>query len=253
MPQPLHDWTLTPTQAIDLQRRFAPRVERQDRIGEVSLIAGVDIGFEEGGEVTRAAVVMLSWPGLEPLEEVVHREPTRMPYIPGLLSFREIPAGLMAFERLSRRPDLVMVDGQGIAHPRRLGVASHLGLWLDLPTIGVAKKRLCGRHGEIPEQRGAWTPLTDRRRGEDPGELIPGIELDDEGRVIIGAMLRSRERVKPIIVSTGHRVSLATALEWVVACRGRTKLPEPTRLADRLASRRGKRFTDDVSQHDLGL
>lgn len=250
MSQPLHDWTLTPQQAIDLQRTLAPRIERHDRLGEVECIAGVDIGFEEGGEITRAAVVLLAWPGLAQLEEIVHREPTRMPYIPGLLSFREIPTALGAFERLSRRPDLLMVDGQGIAHPRRLGVASHLGLWLDLPSVGVAKKRLCGRHDEVPEARGAWTPLTDQRRREDPDD----VELDAQGRVTIGAMLRSREGVKPIIVSPGHRVSQTTALDWVIACLGRTKLPEPTRLADRLASRRGQRFsTAPPSQGDLGI
>lgn len=249
MLQTLHDWILTPQQAIALQRQLAPRAERSDRLGEVHTIAGVDIGFEDAGDTTRAAVVLLSWPDLVTIEEVVHREPTRMPYIPGLLSFREIPAALQAFEGLSQRPDLVMVDGQGIAHPRRLGVASHLGLWLDLPTIGVAKKRLCGRHGEVPEPRGQSTPLTDRRRPEDPVD----VELDSEGRVTIGAMLRSREGVKPIIVSPGHRVGQATALDWVIACLGRTKLPEPTRLADRLASRRGQRFKHERAQGASGV
>ena len=251
MPDPLHDWTLSPEEAIELQRRLAPRVERRDRLGDnaVNVLAGVDIGFEDEGETTRAAVVLLAWPDLEPIEEIVHREPTRMPYIPGLLSFREIPAALGAFEQLSRRPDLVMVDGQGIAHPRRLGVASHLGLWLDLPTIGIAKKRLCGRHGEVPDVRGEWAWLTDRRRKEDPED----VQLDAEGRVIIGAMLRSRQGVKPVIVSPGHRISQATALDWVIACLGRTKLPEPTRLADRLASRRGRRFRDSGSQDSLRL
>ena len=224
---PLHDWNLAPRDAIALQRRLAGRVEREDRLGEVRRLAGVDIGFEQGGEVTRAAVVVLAWPpevdgGFTVVEEVVHREPTRMPYIPGLLSFREVPAALAAFERLAVSPDLVIVDGQGIAHPRRLGVASHLGLWLDLPTIGVAKSRLCGRHGEPGPERGDWVPLTDGP--------------DDE---VIGAVLRSRAKVKPIFVSGGHRVSLPTALDWVIRCLGRTKLPEPTRLADRLASRRG--------------
>src|SRR5690554_4018419 len=222
----LHDWNLDPTEAIALQKRLATRIEREDRLAAVRHIAGVDIGFEQGGEVTRAAVVVLAWPG-EPLagvqvvEQVVHREPTRMPYIPGLLSFREVPAALAAFEGLAVLPDLVMVDGQGIAHPRRLGVASHLGLWLDLPTIGVAKSRLCGRHGEPGPERGDWTPLIDGP--------------DDE---LIGAVLRSRVGVKPLFVTPGHRVSLPTALAWVVACRGRTRLPEPTKLADRLASRR---------------
>ncbi|WP_048307198.1 deoxyribonuclease V [Halomonas sp. PR-M31] len=248
----LHEWNLEPQAAIALQRSLAPRVERHDRLGspdDTKRIAGVDIGFEDDGETTRAAVVLLDWPSLEPIEEIVHREPTRMPYIPGLLSFREIPAALEAFNRLSQQPDLVMVDGQGIAHPRRLGVASHLGLWLDLPTLGVAKKRLCGKHGEVPETRGDWTPLTDRRRAEDPEDA----PVDENGWVIIGAMLRSRENVKPVIVSPGHRMSQATALQWAIACLGRTKLPEPTRLADRLASRRGKAFADQRRQGELGV
>jgi len=224
----LHDWNLSPGDAIALQKRLARRVERTDRLDTVRHLGGVDIGFEDGGETTRAAIVVLAWKGdaeagLEVVEEVVHREPTRMPYIPGLLSFREIPAALGAFDKLDTWPELVMVDGQGIAHPRRLGVASHLGLWLDLPTIGVAKSRLCGRHTEPGPARGDWTPLVDGP--------------DDE---VIGAVLRSRVKVKPIFVSPGHRVSLSTALAWVTACLRRTKLPEPTRLADRLASRRGQ-------------
>jgi len=223
---PLHDWNLSPREAIALQRRLAGRVEREDRLDEVCHIAGVDIGFEQKGAITRAAVVVLAWPPRSPgmfdvVEEALYREPTRMPYIPGLLSFREVPAALAAFERLSVTPALVMVDGQGIAHPRRLGVASHLGLWLDLPTVGVAKSRLCGRHDEPGPARGDWAPLV-----EGP---------DDE---VIGAVLRSRVGVKPLFVSPGHRVTLPTALAWVVACLGRTKLPEPTRLADRLASRK---------------
>ncbi|MCK0744191.1 deoxyribonuclease V [Chromohalobacter nigrandesensis] len=234
--QALHEWTLTPEEAVVLQRRLAPRVVRQGKPDAVTCIAGVDIGFEDGGETTRAAVVVLEWPSLTLQESVVHREPTRMPYIPGLLSFREIPAALAAFARLASCPNLVMVDGQGIAHPRRLGVASHLGLWLDLPTIGVAKKVLCGRHGDVPATRGEWTPLTDRRRAEDPAD----VETDAEGRVVIGAVLRSRDNVQPVIVSPGHRLDQAAALEWAIACLGKTKLPEPTRLADRLASRRGR-------------
>lgn len=223
---PLHDWNLAPEAAIALQRRLAGRVERADRLEVVRHIAGVDIGFEAQGAITRAAVVVLAWPPEESgefavVEQVVHREPTRMPYVPGLLSFREVPATLSAFDKLTIRPQLVMVDGQGIAHPHRLGVASHLGLWLDLPTIGVAKSRLCGRHAEPGPARGDWAPLYD-------------------GDEVIGAVLRSRAGVKPIFVSPGHRLTLATALEWVTGCLVRTKLPEPTRLADRLASRRGE-------------
>lgn len=234
-PQPLHDWDLTPEAAIALQRRLAPRLVRDDALGEVGLIAGMDIGFEDAGETTRAALVVLEWPSLALVEQVVHREPTRMPYVPGLLSFREIPAALGAFALIESRPDLIMVDGQGIAHPRRLGIAAHLGLWLDRPTIGVGKSRLCGRFEEVPDEKGAWTPLTDKRRDEDPAD----VDVDASGHVVIGAVLRSREGVKPLFVSGGHRVSLETSVAWVTACLGRTKLPEPTRLADRLASRRG--------------
>lgn len=222
-PETLHDWNLSPKEAIALQKRLAPRVALHDRIAPVRHIAGVDIGFEDAGATTRAAIVVLRWqeegPPFEVVEQVVYREPTRMPYIPGLLSFRETPAALGAFARLSSTPELVMVDGQGIAHPRRLGVASLLGLWLDVPTIGVAKSRLCGRHGEVGEMRGDWTPL------EHKGDII-------------GTVLRSRTRVKPLYVSPGHRLGQTTAHEWVMRCLHRTKLPEPTRLADRLASRR---------------
>lgn len=222
----LHEWNLSPKQAIALQKELATQLESNDRIEPVKHIAGVDIGFEEEGAITRAAVVVLKWeqttaPYLTVVEQVVHREPTRMPYIPGLLSFREIPAALGAFEKLSVTPELVMVDGQGIAHPRRLGVAAHLGLWLDLPTIGIAKSRLYGKYAEVGEARGDWVPLT-------------------AGSHVIGAVLRSRAKVKPVFVSPGHRLSLETSLTWVMRCLGRTKLPEPTRLADRLASRRGQ-------------
>lgn len=227
MSAPLHEWCLAPKAARALQTELAKRLEHADRLAPVSHIAGVDIGFEEGGEITRAAVVVLKWdpvtaPDLSIVAQAVHREPTRMPYIPGLLSFREIPAALGAFAKLSVMPELVMVDGQGIAHPRRLGVAAHLGLWLDLPTIGIAKSRLYGQHAEVGERRGDWVPLY-------------------AGKETLGAVLRSRAKVKPVYVSPGHRITLATSLSWVLRCLGRTKLPEPTRLADRLASRRDQR------------
>ncbi|WP_346797220.1 deoxyribonuclease V [Halomonas sp. Bachu 37] len=227
MLESLHEWNLAPGPARALQSQLAQRLELEDRIDPVKHIAGVDIGFEDCGETTRAAVVVLRWdsataPDLTVVEQVVHREPTRMPYIPGLLSFREIPAALGAFAKLETSPELVMVDGQGIAHPRGLGVAAHLGLWLDLPTIGVAKSRLYGKHAEVGEQRGDWTPL------------LAGTET-------IGAVLRSRAKVKPLFISPGNRITLETSLAWVTACLGKTKLPEPTRLADRLASRRDSR------------
>ena len=217
--QPLHEWTIDPDSAIALQKSLAPRIECQDRIGEVEHIAGVDIGFEDSGETTRAVIVVMRWPSLDIVERVLHRTPTRMPYIPGLLSFRELPAALEAFEQLTITPDLLMVDGMGIAHPRRLGIAAHLGLWLDIPAIGVGKSRLCGRHDEVPEARGRWVPLVHRNE-------------------TIGGVLRTRERVKPLYISIGHRLSLESSIDWVMQCLTRYKLPEPTRQADRIASRR---------------
>src|SRR5205085_538385 len=149
---PLHAWNLKPDEAIALQRELARRIIREDRLGEVGCIAGVDMAINEENEMARAAVVLLSYPELEIQERHIYEEPVRMPYIPGLLSFREAPAVLGAFAQLKQRPDLVMVDGQGIAHPRRLGIASHLGLWLELPTIGCGKSILTGHPAaSLPE------------------------------------------------------------------------------------------------------
>jgi deoxyribonuclease V len=184
-------------------------------------VAGVDVGFEEGGAITRAAAVLLDAQTLMPLAEVVARLPTRMPYIPGLLSFRELPAVLQALEQLPGTPDLVFVDGHGVAHPRGLGIAAHLGAVTGLPTIGVAKSILVGTHDELGMQRG------DR------------VALHYNGKVI-GWVLRSKDKIRPLIVSPGHRISMAAAPELVLAYCTRYRLPEPTRLADRLASRRDR-------------
>ena len=162
-------------------------------------------------------MAVLDFPGLEAVEQSVVRLPTSFPYVPGLLSFREIPAVLAALERLIDLPDLILVDGQGYAHPRRFGIASHLGVLTDLPTIGVGKTRLLGYYDEPPEERGSWTPLRDK------GEVI-------------GAVLRTRERVKPLFISAGHRISLETAVAYVMRCTRRYRLPETTRRAHRLAS-----------------
>ena len=212
-----HPWNLTPAEAIALQRALRGRIMTEDRLGPVQRVAGVDVGFEDQGAVTRAAVAVLSYPQLALLETAVARRPTRFPYLPGLLSFREIPAVLDALEKLVTLPDLLLCDGQGIAHPRRLGIATHLGLLMDIPTIGVAKTRLWGTHGKVPEERGSWTPLWDK----------------DE---MIGAVLRTRVGVKPLFISPGHRISLATAIDVVLSCTTRYRLPETTRHAHRLAS-----------------
>ncbi len=247
----LHDWNLDPAAAVAKQREMATRLTLTPPWGTSldewpATITGVDIGFEDEGEVTRAAVVTLDLATLEPLEQQLTRQPTRMPYIPGLLSFRELPAAIAALESLERAPECLMVDGHGIAHPRRLGVAAHLGLWCDLPSFGVAKKRLCGKHGEPGDARGDWVALTDRVREAD-GELgiIENTELPRrEQRSQLGAVLRSRAKVKPVFVSPGQRMNLDTALAMTLHCLGKTKLPEPTRLADQLASRRLKRLRD---------
>src|SRR5215831_9892901 len=166
--QPLHEWNLKQDEAIALQRELAKRVVREDRLDEVHHIAGVDMAINEENGMARAAVVLLTYPALEAVERHVHEEPVRMPYIPGLLSFRETPCILGAFALLKQRPELVMVDGQGIAHPRRLGIASHLGLWLELPTIGCAKSILRGEYDRaaLGQEFGSWVPLIDKQKNE---------------------------------------------------------------------------------------
>lgn len=211
-------WPQTPAQAIALQRALASQVQRVDAVGTVRRVAGVDVGFPGGGQIARAAVAVLSFPDLVPREQVVAELPVAFPYIPGLLSFRELPAVLAALARLTESPDLLLVDGQGLAHPRRFGIACHLGVLTGLPSIGVAKTRLLGEHDPVPNRRGAWVSLRDR------GEVV-------------GAVLCSRAGVRPIYVSVGHRISLENAVEWVMACTTRYRLPQTTRAAHALASR----------------
>lgn len=220
---PFAGWDGSPAAARELQTQLARQVRLEDDYPPLRRVAGVDVGFEEGGAITRAAAVLLDADTLQPLVECVVRIPTSMPYVPGLLSFRELPALLRALADLPHVPDLVFVDGHGIAHPRGLGIAAHLGVVSGLPTIGVAKKVLTGHHAELDELRGSRVELLSRR-----GERI-------------GWVLRSKDRVRPLIVSPGNRVSLERAPELVMACVRRHRLPEPTRLADRLASRRDAR------------
>lgn len=212
---------------MDIQALRAEQIERAAQVVrhddfEVMpprLIGGADVGFEEGGDVTRAALVLLEYPSMKLVAHTVARVATTMPYIPGFLSFREYPALLAAWQQLDQHPDLLFVDGHGISHPRRLGVASHFGLMVDVPTIGVAKRRLCGKFADLSEEPGARHPLMDK------GEQLAWV-------------WRSKKRCNPLFVSTGHRVSTDTALEWVERCMGGYRLPEPTRWADAVASRR---------------
>jgi deoxyribonuclease V len=212
-----HSWDLDPPAAMALQRELSLKLVLNDRLGPIRRVAGVDVGFEAYGAVARAAIAILAYPSLALLDTAIARRPVAFPYIPGLLSFRELPVVLDALTQLQQWPDLLLCDGQGIAHPRRLGIASHLGLLLDMPSIGVAKTRLYGHHGEVPIQRGAWTPLWAK---QEP----------------IGAVLRTRSGVKPLYISSGHRIGLETAIAYFLACCTRYRLPETTRHAHRLAS-----------------
>lgn len=183
------------------------------------LIAGADVGFEQAGTITRAALVVMRWPSMELIEHHITRIPTVMPYIPGYLSFREMPALHIAWRKLVQKPDLLMVDGHGISHPRRLGLASHFGITVNVPTIGVAKKRLCGHYMPLNDAQGSLQPL-----------------MDDNTQV--GWVLRSKGRCNPLFISVGNRIGLDSALKWVKNCLQGYRLPEPTRWADAIASNR---------------
>jgi len=208
----LHSWQLDSIQALDMQRRLAIRVSRSTKVVAPRFIAGVDISVPKGPGMATGAVVVLNYPELELVEKKVVQGKLDFPYIPGLLSFRESPLILAVYERLTVTPDLILVDGQGIAHPRRMGLASHLGLFLNTPTIGCAKSRLCGSHGEP---------------GIEPGKYA---ELVDDGETI-GVVLRTKLGVKPLYISIGHNIDLETAVYWVLECCRGYRLPEPTRLA----------------------
>jgi len=208
----LHSWQVSTAQALDLQRRLAGQVSRNGEVTAPRFIAGVDISAGKAQEMATAAVVVLNYPELRLVETKVAQGRLDFPYIPGLLSFRESPLTLAACQQLTITPDLILVDGQGIAHPRRFGLASHLGLFLNTPTIGCAKSRLCGQHEEPGVEPGSYTEVIDR----------------DE---TIGVALRTKLGVKPIYVSIGHKVDLQTAIHWVMKCCCGYRLPEPTRLA----------------------
>ncbi len=207
-----HGWQVSVAQAVDIQRSLAGQVSTSGGVITPRYIAGVDISAPRASGLATGAVVVLSYPELRMVEAKVARGRLAFPYISGLLSFRESPLILAACQELTITPDLILVDGQGIAHPRRMGLASHLGLLLNTPTIGCAKSRLCGEHGEPGNEPGSYAELLDR------GEVI-------------GAALRTKSGVKPIYVSIGHKVDLRTAINWVLECCRGYRLPEPTRLA----------------------
>jgi deoxyribonuclease V len=208
-------WPTTQAEAQHAQHTLRRRVRIADDHGPITTVAGVDAGYED--ELARAAIVVLAYPSLLPLEYTVAYRPAPLPYIPGLLSFREGPAVVAALEQLTQRPDALILDGQGIAHPLRLGIAAHLGALLDIPAVGCAKSLLCGRHAELPDERGAHVPLIHH------GETI-------------GVALRTRAGTKPVFVSVGHRFTLASAIDLVIGCTTKYRLPETTRAAHNLAS-----------------
>lgn len=220
--KPLHDWNLTPAQAIQLQKQLAFEVVAHDDFDKsIKTVAGIDLGYDARNDTSRAAAVVLSFPELALLETAEALLPIQFPYVPGLLSFRETPVAVKALEKLKITPDLILCDGQGLAHPRRFGVACHIGLIADVPTVGVAKSLLVGKFEGLGETRGSITPLVHRNEQ-------------------VGVALRTKDKVQPVFVSVGHRIGLETATEIVLQCAPKYRLPETTRLADKLASYRKK-------------
>jgi deoxyribonuclease V len=215
--QHVHPWKVTTAEARAIQLRLAGLVSRNNELPGVRLVAGVDISAPRFQGRVRGTVVVLTYAELEVVEIGAVEQTVDFPYIPGLLSFRESPVILAAYEKLRSRPDLIMVDGQGIAHPRRFGLASHLGVLLDVPTIGCAKSLLCGTHDALGAEAGS------------------AAEIEHEGEVV-GMALRTRTNVRPVFVSVGHKVDLAAAVSWVGSCCRGYRLPEPTRLAHLAAS-----------------
>lgn len=218
-----HRWDLSPQEAIALQEQLRGLVTLTPiNLEDLHFVAGVDVGFVDSRtehEKTRAAVIVMSYPELQVIEEAVAEIPTPFPYIPGLLSFREMPAILAALEKLSQLPEAFLCDGQGLAHPRRFGIACHLGVLTGLPSLGCGKSILVGHHGPL---------------GEDPGSTAELVHHSET----VGAALRTRQGVKPVFISVGHRMDLPSALQLAFTCTRGYRLPEPIRLADRLASRR---------------
>jgi deoxyribonuclease V len=214
-----HPWDLCETEARRLQTALAEKVVTEDRFPkQITSVAGVDVAYEDGGKRAFAAVAVVDMVEGK-LEQIVSaEEQTRFPYLPGLLSFREVPVLAAAFEKLSARPDLIICDGQGIAHPRRFGMACHVGVIYDIPSIGCAKTRLIGTAEEPSFTRGSITPLV-------------------SGGEIVGALLRTRDGVKPLYISSGHRISLRTACDWILTLCSRYRLPDPIRMADQIVNK----------------
>jgi deoxyribonuclease V len=217
---PLHDWNLTPQAAIELQKQLAYEVIKEDKFeSPIETVAGIDLGYDVQANRSRAVVVVLKFPELELIESAEAILPIQFPYVPSLLSFRETPVAVKALEKLQITPGLILCDGQGIAHPRRFGIACHIGLLTGVPSIGVAKSLLIGKYGSLDETRGSSAPL---------------MHYNER----VGVVLRTKNKVQPVYVSVGHKISLETAADYVLRCTTKYRLPETTRLADQMASYR---------------
>lgn len=215
---PLHRWDVTPHEAVSIQQMLAPRIihDRPLDLDSIRLVAGVDVSVRDGN--SRAAVVVMRFPELTIIETVTAAQPTPFPYVPGLLSFREGPALVAAFEKLERTPDVFIFDGMGRIHPRRIGIAAHMGLWLQKPAIGCGKSHYLGDYAPPGPARGDFSPLT--HDGE-----------------VLGAVLRTRQNVKPVYISPGHLADIESAVALALACATRYRLPEPVRMAHKAAGR----------------
>ena len=213
----IHNWNISTSEARQIQNELAGKVDRNNRIDKIKFIAGIDVGFDLKRKISRSAIAVLSYPELELIEFAKAEIETVFPYIPGLLSFREIPVIIEALKKIKKIPDVILCDGQGIAHPRRFGLACHIGVLTDIPTIGVAKSRLIGEYESLELEKGSMVSLK-------------------SGSEIIGKVIRSRTNVKPLFISVGHKVDLDKCLEIVLNCLTKYRLPETTRWAHKLAS-----------------
>lgn len=218
----LHRWNLSPAEAVQLQKQLAHEVVAEDQFdAPFKTVAGIDLGYDAKTETCRAVVVVLSFPALDLIESAEALMPIQFPYVPGLLSFRETPVAVKALEKLTLTPDVILCDGQGLAHPRKFGIACHIGLITNLPTLGVGKSVLVGKFENLGEQRGSTAPMIYKNE-------------------TVGVALRTKDRVQPVYVSVGHKISLTTATDLVLQCAPKYRLPETTRLADKMASYRKK-------------
>lgn len=231
---PLHSWDLSPAAAVAVQRDLASRTDTATPVEKFDLVAGADVSYNRYSNIFHAAVIVFRPADNTIVEAEGIRREVHFPYIPGLLSFREAPALLDCFARLKSEPDVIMMDGQGIAHPRRLGIAAHVGLWLQRPCVGCAKSLLCGTYEEPAAEAGSRSPLT-------------------AGEEVIGAVLRTKHRVNPLYVSPGHKIDLESSVRCVLAtCRG-YRLPEPTRQAHLHVNLLRQKYGDERPPDDAGV